>query len=236
MRGPDLCEDVSETDPQSTGLLPLKAKALSRNANDTASAVNTFIGIAKELLKTRGKANMALLRGFSSPPNLPNMGEKYSLTPAAIASYPMYRGLSKLAGMSILKTGTNFDDQISTLENHISEHDFFFLHYKPADTAGEDGDFEAKVAALEELDARIPRLIELNPDVLVIAGDHSTPSIMGRHSWHPVPLLVNSSIPGDQVREFTEQACSTGSIGRIPATNLMMITLAHADKLLKFGP
>ena len=180
---------------------------------------------------------MVLLRGFSALPDLPDMGKTYRLNPAAIAAYPMYRGLAHLVGMTVIPTGMTFDDELDTLEKHFHEHDFVFLHYKPADAAGEDGDFAGKVEALEYLDARIPRLLELDIDTLVVAGDHSTPAIMGSHSWHPVPLLVKSSIyRGDGVGEFTERACASGSIGRIPAVSVMTIALANAGKLYKFGP
>ena len=149
----------------------------------------------------------------------------------------MYRGLAHLVGMKVIPTGGTFDDELDTLEKSIHEHDFFFLHYKPADAAGEDGDFEGKVETLERLDARIPRLLELDIDTLVVAGDHSTPAIMGSHSWHPVPLMVKSSIyGGDGVGGFNERACASGSIGRIQAVNIMLIALANAGKLQKFGP
>ena len=139
--------------------------------------------------------------------------------------------------MKVLDTGDSFDDELDTLEKHFSDHDFVFLHYKPADTAGEDGDFESKVAALEALDERIPRLLALDPDVLVIAGDHSTPAIMAGHSWHPVPFLVRSGITaGEGVPSFSERDFSLGSIGRISATGIMITALAHAGKLRKFGP
>ena len=180
---------------------------------------------------------MMLLRGFSALPDLPDMGRTYSLNPACIAAYPMYRGLAHLVGMKVIPTGGTFDDELDTLEKSFHEHDFFFLHYKPADAAGEDGDFEGKVETLERLDARIPRLLELDIDTLVVAGDHSTPSVMGSHSWHPVPLMVKSSIyVGDGVGEFNERVCASGSIGRIPAVNVMTIALANAGKLQKFGP
>ena len=156
---------------------------------------------------------------------------------AAIAAYPMYRGLAQLVGMKVIPTGQTFDDELDTLEQNFDEHDFFFLHYKPADAAGEDGDFEAKVVQLEELDARIPRLLDLGPDTLIVAGDHSTPAIMSSHSWHPVPLMVHSELTeGEGVPEFSERGCNMGSIGLIPATNVMMLALAHSGKLVKFGP
>ncbi|MYD50415.1 MAG: 2,3-bisphosphoglycerate-independent phosphoglycerate mutase [Dehalococcoidia bacterium] len=232
-----LDERVRETDPQLVGVPPLEAEAVVPEAEKTAEIVRSFAKLAREVLRERSSANMMLLRGFSALPDIPDMGRTYSLNPACIAAYPMYRGLAHLVGMKVIPTGGTFDHELDTLEKSFHEHDFFFLHYKPADAAGEDGDFEGKVETLERLDARIPRLLELDIDTLVVAGDHSTPSVMGSHSWHPVPLMVKSSIyVGDGAGGFNERACASGSIGRIQAVNIMLIALANAGKLQKFGP
>ena len=237
LRGEGLGDQIGETDPQEVGVSPLQARAVSEDSAKAANAVNAFVAAAHELLSGRSTANMVLLRGFSRLPHLPSFGGTYRLNPAAVAAYPMYRGLAKLVGMTVLPTGQSFDDELDTLEQRFADHDFFFLHYKPADASGEDGDFDAKVASLEELDARIPRLLDLGPDALVVAGDHSTPAVMGAHSWHPVPLLVHSPLTkGEGVGGFSERGCAGGSLGRIPATSVMMIALAQAGKLIKFGP
>ena len=237
LTGDGLDDRVADTDPQVLGEPPRDAAALSQEAEWTARAVRSFADRAREILMRNHTANMVLLRGFSGFPKLPDMGKAYCLNPAAVAAYPMYRGLADLVGMKVIPTGDTFDDEIETLERNFDLHDFFFLHYKPADAAGEDGDFAAKVRALEYLDARIPRLLDQDIDTLVVAGDHSTPAVLGAHSWHPVPLMVKSSATaGDWTREFNERACSLGSIGRIPAVNVMMIALSSAGKLRKFGP
>lgn len=237
LTGDDLDDRVADTDPQVLGQPPLDAAALSLEAEWTARAVRSFADQAREILVGNRMANMVLLRGFSGVPNLPDMRKAYCLNPAAVAAYPMYRGLADLVGMKVIPTGDTFDDELETLERNFHLHDFFFLHYKPADAAGEDGDFAAKVQALEYLDARIPRLLDQDIHTLVVAGDHSTPAVLGAHSWHPVPLMVKSSATaGDWTREFNERACSLGSIGRIPAVNVMMIALSSAGKLRKFGP
>ncbi len=236
-RGEGLDQNITETDPQITGVPPRPVEALSPNAQKTAAAANLLIEKAQQLLSDREVANMIMLRGFSKLPNLPDFGESYKLNPAAIAAYPMYRGLAKVLGMNIIKTGSTFRDEIDTIREHIDEHDFFYLHYKPADAAGEDGDFDAKVRALEELDKFIPDILSMNPDVLVVAGDHATPSIMASHGWQPVPLLINSSLTlGEGIKAFDERNCSLGSIGQVSATNVMFLALAHAGKLTKFGP
>ena len=237
MRGEGLDDKISETDPQMVGVAPLDARALDDGSERAASAVCAFVAAACEALGDREYANMAMLRGFSLLPELPDFGERYSLNPGAVAAYPMYRGLAKVAGMRVIPTGMTFDDELDTLQEHWNEHDFFFLHYKPADAAGEDGDFYGKVSTLEALDACIERLVDMEPDVLVVAGDHSTPAILGAHSWHSVPLLVHSAwTRGDGIAAFTEKECATGSLGRIPATEVMMLAMAHAGKLLKYGP
>ena len=237
LRADGLGGRVSETDPQAVGVAPLEARPYSSDSARTARAVNAFIGASREMLATREKANMVLLRGFSRLPHVPDFGETYRLNPAAVAAYPMYRGLAKLVGMKVLGTGPTFTDELDTLERHFGEHDFVFVHYKPPDSAGEDRDFDAKVACLEELDATIPRLLSLKPDTLIVCGDHSTPSVMGSHSWHPVPLMIHSTQAGsDGTAEFSERGCAAGSLGRIPATSVMTLALAHAGKLVKFGP
>ena len=237
MRGVGLSDAVTETDPQVTGVIALAAKPLKPEAQKTAALVNQFVSLAAQLISEEERANMLLLRGFAQMPSLPPMGEVYRLNPAAIAAYPMYRGLARVAGMKVIPTGRTFADEVDTLRENWDKHDFFFIHYKPADTAGEDGDFDAKVRCLEELDPFIPAIRELEPDVLMIAGDHSTPAIMAAHSWHPVPFLLHSKLTrGQGVPTFDEKACALGAIGSIPATSVMVLGLAHAGKMTKFGP
>ena len=237
IRGDGLSDRISETDPQAIGVPALPARALAPQAEKTASAVRELVTRAGEVLRNEERANMVLLRGFSSLPHLPSMGDVYRLNPAAIAAYPMYRGLATIAGMRVIPTGRTFADEVDTLREHYEEHDFFYIHYKPADAAGEDADFEAKVKALEDLDAQLPRLLELDPDALMVAGDHSTPAVYGGHSWHPVPFLVHSRWTlGEGVDAFSERAFAAGSLGRTPATQAMLLGLAHAGKIAKFGP
>ena len=237
LRGEGLSDMVTETDPQRMGVPAIEATALKAEGEKTAGIVRDFVRLARESIKDEERANMVLLRGFSSLPHLPPMGAAYGLSPAAIAAYPMYRGLATIVGMKVIPTGKTFSDEICTLEKHFQEHDFFYIHYKPADAAGEDGNFEAKVKALEDLDSYLPRLQELKPDVLMIGGDHSTPAIMAGHSWHSVPFLLHSRWTlGEGIESFSERSCATGSLGRIPATQAMLLALAHAGKLAKFGP
>ena len=237
MRGDNLGASVSDTDPIPPEKSPSSAMGLTGDSRATAIAANEFISKARQKLSGQERANMVLLRGFSKIPSWPQMDEVYRLNPAAIAAYPMYRGLSRLLGMKILDTGSTFDEQLVTLENSFKDHDFFFLHYKAADAAGEDGNFEDKIKTLEDLDKKIPQLMDLDIDTLVVAGDHSTPAVLASHSWHAVPLLINAShTEGEGVEAFNEKACATGSIGQIPASNIMMLALANAGKLARFGP
>ena len=237
LRGEGLSEAVTETDPQVTGAKALAVKPLKPEAQKTADLVNQFVEQAAQLMSEEERANMLLLRGFAQLPSLPPMGEVYRLNPAAIAAYPMYRGLATVAGMKVISTGRTFADEVDTLRENWDKHDFFFLHYKPADAAGEDGDFDAKVKRLEELDPFIPAIRELEPDVLMVAGDHATPAIMAAHSWHPVPFMLNSKLTkGQGIPTFDERACALGAIGSIPATSVMVLSLSHAGKMAKFGP
>ena len=237
LRGDGLSEAVEETDPQREGLPPRPARALVPAAERTSEIVQEFVSQAGRVLSEEQPANMVLLRGWAQLPNLPDFGQVYQLNPAAIAAYPMYRGLASVANMRIIPTGMTFGDEVDTLHANWEDHDFFFIHYKPADAAGEDGDFDGKVKTLEALDAHIPRILELEPDVLMVAGDHSTPAIMASHSWHPVPFMLHSRLTlGEGIEGFNERACAQGSIGRIPAETIMLLALSHAGKLSKYGP
>lgn len=237
LRGEGLSQRITETDPQVAGVAPLLAEALEPQAEKTAAMVNDFLTQAKQLLAEEERANMVMLRGFAQLPSLPPMGEVYRLNPAGIAAYPMYRGLATVAGMRVIATGKTFADEVETLRQNYNGHDFFFIHYKPADAAGEDGDFDAKVKRLEELDPLIPEIRKLEPDVLLVAGDHATPAIMASHSWHPVPFMLHSKLTlGEGIKAFDERSCRDGSVGNILATQVMLLAMSHAGKLNKFGP
>ncbi len=235
-RGPDLSAELSDSDPQQVGLAPKSIVPLSQQAARTAEIANDFVAKAKAALAHSQPANMVLLRGFSQHPDFPSLPELYKLRPAAIAAYPMYRGLAKVVGMEVLETGDTIAEEFDTLVEHYQEYDFFYLHIKWADSAGEDGDFERKMRVIEEVDAQVPRLLALEPDVLVVTGDHSTPALLRAHSWHPVPVLLHSKwCRADSVRQFSERSCATGALGRFRATQIMSLALAYALRLDKFG-
>ena len=235
-RGEGLASDVTDSDPQQIGAAPKSITALSPQAGKTASIATKFVAQAKATLAGRHPANMVLLRGFSQRLQFPTMGEIYKLKPAAIASYPMYRGLAKLVGMEILETGTSVEDELATLKQNYADYDFFFVHIKGADAAGEDGDFDRKVKIIGQVDRALPSLMDVKPDVLVVTGDHSTPALLKGHSWHPVPILLRSKwCRPDKVCQFSESACAGGGLGRFPAIHIMMLAMANALKLTKFG-
>jgi 2,3-bisphosphoglycerate-independent phosphoglycerate mutase len=235
-RGEGLYPDISDSDPQQIGVAPRVIIALNPQASRTASIANQFVAQAKATLGGHHPANMVLLRGFSQRPRFPTIGEVYKLKPAAIAGYPMYRGLAKLVGMEVLETGTSIEDEFATLKRNYANYDFFFLHIKATDSAGEDGDFDRKVKIIEQVDGSLPQLLSLKPDVIVVTGDHSTPALLKGHSWHPVPILLYSKwCRPDRVGEFSEPACASGGLGRFPATQVMLLAMANALKLTKFG-
>ena len=236
LRGDGLSGKLSETDPQALGVPPLSVRALEPAAAPTAAVVNEFIERARPLLRDAAPANMILLRGFDKQPDIPLFPVTFRLRAAAIAAYPMYRGLARLVGMDVLETGATFADEIATLRQRWSDYDFFFLHYKDTDKAGEDGDFDAKVAALERFDAQLPAILTLKPDVLAVSGDHATPSILAAHGWQPVPALVASGYCGaDHVSRFTERDCAWGALGLMPAQDLRPVLMANALRFQKYG-
>ncbi|MFH1547689.1 MAG: 2,3-bisphosphoglycerate-independent phosphoglycerate mutase [Candidatus Omnitrophota bacterium] len=236
-RGKNLSEAIAETDPQVLGALPLEPIALSKEAQTTSEIISKFVSEAKKVLAPHHPANMLLLRGFAKPPSLPSFQEIYRLNPAAIATYPMYKGLARLVGMKVLQLkGGNIEDEVTALEENYKDHDFFFIHIKGTDSAGEDGDWKRKVQVIENADKFIPRILKLKPESLVITGDHSTPSVLKSHSWHPVPILLYSpTCRVDDVNNFSETACVKGGLGRIKALDIMPLAMAHAQKLEKYG-
>ncbi len=235
-RGNGLSPEVSDSDPQQVGLAPLVITATSPEADRMTNIANQFVDKIKVALAEHVPANMVLFRGFSEQPHLPDMNEIYKLKAAAIASYPMYRGLARLVGMDVLETGTRIEDEFKTLTQNYNDYDFFFLHVKASDSAGEDGDFGRKVAVIEEVDSFLPEMMGVKPDVIVVTGDHSTPALLKGHSWHPLPVLLHSKwCRADRVSEFSESACILGGLGRIPGTQIMPLAMANALKLTKFG-
>lgn len=237
LRGSGLGTNVFDTDPLVTGVAPLKCKALDAESEKTANYVNQFLEKAEMILKDEKPANLLLLRGFAKLPKVPTFAEMFKLKAACIAVNGMYRGVSRLAGMDILKVdGVTLKDEFTTLERNWPDYDFFYIHFKKTDTCGENGDFEGKVKAIEEFDEQLQRLLALEPDVVIITGDHSSPAILKSHSWHPVPLLLYSKYcREDAILEFGERACARGSLGQIPARYIMPIALANAGRVAKYG-
>ncbi|MDD5688328.1 MAG: 2,3-bisphosphoglycerate-independent phosphoglycerate mutase [Elusimicrobia bacterium] len=235
-RGKDLSDKLLDSDPQKEGLKPPDVVVIDKSAVRSAEIVNKFIRKTKEILKNDHPANMVLLRGFSKMVNLPKFQEVYKLTPACIALYPMYKGLARLCGMEVVKAGDTIETEFSTLKENFSKYDFFYMHIKQTDSSGEDGDFARKVKVIEQVDKSIPVLTSLNPDVIIVTGDHSTPAVNSGHSWHPVPLLIYSKkCRFDKVERFAEMDCISGGLGRISARDVMPLALANAGKLLKYG-
>jgi 2,3-bisphosphoglycerate-independent phosphoglycerate mutase len=235
-RGDDLGDHVNDTDPQQVGHAPLHAVGEDAASQNTARAVNQFIGEAARVLKEESPTNMVTLRGLARYPSIETVQEVYGLKAACVAVYPMYKGLARLVGMDVLDAGATLNEQVETMKKAWDRYDFFFLHYKYTDSTGEDGNFDGKVEMIEKLDVEIANIRKLNPDVLIVTGDHSTPSKLKSHSWHPVPvvLLARTCRP-DSVSEFGESYCLRGGLGQFEAKHLMTLALAHAGRLGKFG-
>lgn len=235
-RGDGLSGELTESDPQEINVPPLSVEARNSKAEKTALLVNQFIAQANKALAKEEPANTILCRGFDRYIKFPSMREVYKLRAACIANYPMYKGVSRLIGMEVLSTGESMEEEFQTLKQNFKDYDFFFLHIKKTDSAGEDGDFELKVKLLEELDKHVPHLLEINPHVLVVTGDHSTPAILKSHSWHTLPVILSSQwCRPDSVNSFAEKECIKGGLGRIPSLNIMPLALANALRLKKYG-
>ena len=236
LRGEGLAPDVADTDPQREGVPPLEAAATAPRGDSTARAVRHVVAVAERALAAEPRVNRVLLRGFSSLPHLPGAADLYGLRCGAFAGYPLYRGVAAACGMELVPCGKEPAETIAAAAGRWDDFDYFFLHVKKTDMAGEDGDFAAKVAAIEAVDRALPGLLELAPDVLAITGDHSTPAPMRLHSWHPVPLLISApTCYVDRSTAFDEDQAAAGHLGTFPAYQLMGLLLAHAGRLAKYG-
>ncbi len=236
LRGAGLGGNVADTDPQRTGVPPLPPQALDSESTKTAEVAAEFYRQAREILAPQSAANALTMRGFACRPALPTYEEVYGLKAAAIAVYPMYKGLARLVGMQIVGNAQTLEDQADLLEVHWQDYDFFFVHFKYTDSTGEDGNYAAKVAKTEQFDTIIPRVVGLDPQVIIVTGDHSTPAFLKSHSWHPVPtLLVSDCCRPDGLTQFSESAARTGGLGQFEARHLMTLALANAGRLGKYG-
>ncbi|MCK4524301.1 phosphoglycerate mutase, partial [candidate division WOR-3 bacterium] len=224
------------TDPQDINLKPLEAISQNDSSDDVAEIINKAANLIGNVLKDESRANYALFRGISKLPNIETMKERFGIRSVCIATYPMYKGLSKLVGMDIVDGGKTIEDEIDALEKHYNNYDYFFFHVKKTDSYGEDGDFDKKVEVIEQFDALLPKIEVLDFDVISITGDHSTPAIMKAHSFHPVPLLIKHPYPRrNPVNDFSETECLKGSLGTIYAKHIINLMLAGADRLKKYG-
>ncbi|HPK53081.1 MAG TPA: 2,3-bisphosphoglycerate-independent phosphoglycerate mutase [Smithellaceae bacterium] len=236
LRGANLSEEIAETDPQKTGLSALPPVALSPEAGQTAADIAELLMQVNKTLEEEEKANTLLLRGYAAWRRFPSFNERYGLNALAIASYPMYRGIARLLGMEVAAMTGTVEEELAVLRENYSAYNFFFIHIKYTDSRGEDGKFAEKVKVIEKIDALMPEICSLHPDVLVVTGDHSTPAAMSGHSWHPVPvLLAAATCRPDLAASFGERSCLNGGLGRFPMKHLLALALAHAGKLEKFG-
>ncbi len=238
MRGEGLSPNLKDTDPQKTGVPTLPVQPEDKASERAAELFNQWIAKAREVLAGEPQANGLTLRGFATDPQLQSYKDAYGLKGACVAVYPMYRGVSKLVGMDVIHFDGEYpEDEFAAVKKAWDDYDFFFIHIKKTDSMGEDGNFKGKSKIIESVDAALPKLLDLNPDVLIITGDHSTPALMKSHSWHPVPLLLwapKTHLPDNQT-QFGERACSQGGLGTFPAVDMMSQALAHAGRLNKYG-
>ena len=235
LRGDALGADLEDTDPQRTGLRPVPMTATDPASASTAEMVQGLLDQVREILADEPRANAFLARGFAQFSPYPTFQERYGLRAVAVAKYPMYRGVASLVGMTVDGVPGSNEETVALLEAHYGDYDFYFVHFKDPDSLGHDGDFEGKAAAIEAVDALVPRITALNPDVVIVTGDHSTPALYREHSWHHVPALIASPWARPSADEFGETACRGGDLGVVPGKELMSLALAHAVRLEKYG-
>jgi 2,3-bisphosphoglycerate-independent phosphoglycerate mutase len=236
IRGDDLDDDIGDTDPQGTGIPPLRPDRPPHENSRTAKLAAEIIEQVRQTLADEDRANFVLARGFAKFPDWPTFPERYQLDPAAVAGYPMYRGVARLVGIPVVAEPTTAADVCAGTVKALNEHTFVFAHFKYTDKTGEDGDLAGKIQRIEEMDSALPTLLDADPDVLIITGDHSTPPSLKAHSWHPVPVLMKApSLRGGDGGGFHERSCLSGQIGTIPTCQMLPLAMAHAGKLEKFG-
>lgn len=235
LRGPGLAAELTDTDPQDTGVPPLPVRALEPGSERSAGLMRGILDQIREILRGEDTVTAVLARGFAAYEGFPGFQERFGLRALAIAQYPMYRGVARLVGMDVREIPASPGELLDLLRLHYREYDFTFLHFKYTDSRGEDGDFQAKVEAIESVDGLIPGILELNPEVLVVTGDHSTPATFAAHSWHSVPILIYSPWARPSGNTFGESECRKGDLGTFEGKHLMTLVLAHAGRLAKFG-
>lgn len=236
LRGEGLTDEAGDTDPQSTGTQPLNPARSPYEESKTAKIAKDIFEQVRDILKDEQPANMILSRGFAGLPDWPSFGERFKLNPAAVAGYPMYRGIAKLMGMKLFSDAKDPADIIEDAIIAMKDHDFVFAHFKDPDKKGEDGSVEEKVNVIESLDKALPLFEKYKPDALIITGDHSTPSAMSAHSWHPVPLMIKTgNLRGPFESKFDEYTAAKGELGVITAKEIMTLAMAHTGKMRKFG-
>jgi len=235
LRGEGLDPRIEDLDPQRTGVPPRAPTATAAEAERTAELLTQLDGAIREAL-TDQDADVVLFRGFDTLHELPSMQDRFAVHPATVANYPMYRGVAELVGMEVLPVVKSLAAQVELMSTHWDRYDYLFAHEKGADRAGHDGDRPGKIAAIEAVDEVIPDLVALGPDVLAITGDHSSPTQLHAHSWHPVPtLLWGDRVGRDDVDSFGERACAAGILGQLRTQDLMPLMLASAGRLEKYG-
>ncbi len=236
MRGSGLDPRITETDPQRLDVFPVDPEPIHPEAQRTSDVLKGVLAAVRECIGGESPANFVLMRGYAGRPVFQGIDQLYGLNPLCIATYPMYKGLARAVGMDVAEGLDTISAEVAELSAQWNSYDYFFLHVKSPDARGEDGDFDGKVAAIEEVDAKVPDILQLRPDVFVLTGDHSTPAVLRQHSWHPSPFLIRGEwVRPDRTEAFGERDCDTGALGVFPAQSIMAMMLGHGGRLAKFG-
>lgn len=235
IRGDGMAAQLTDTDPLVEGQPAHRCEATDPGSESTAEIVRSFLDQSRKILADEPVLNGFLARGFARFESIPSQEDRFGLRGVAIAKYPMYRGVARLVGMTVEGVPASTADTVDHLEAVWGKYDLYFLHFKDTDTRGHDGDFDGKVQAIQEVDRLLSRVLALDPDVVIVTGDHSTPTLMKEHSWHPVPTLMASALARPTATAFGESSCRTGDLGIFHGTHLIPHALAHAGRLIKFG-
>jgi 2,3-bisphosphoglycerate-independent phosphoglycerate mutase len=238
-RGKGLEGPLTDADPNREGFPVPTVKPRdpkSARQKKMAKLIAAFYKNALPVIAKEKPANGFLMRGIAHQPDIPLFEQRYRLKPACLAVYPMYKGLAQLVGMKKIEGPQTIAEQFERYLTEYDNFDFFFIHYKYTDKAGEDGNFAAKRKAIEEFDAALPIFLKKKPDVIAITGDHSTPCAVKGHSWHPQPVLLHSAISGwDKLDRLSETGANCGSLGVFEAKFLIRHMQANAKMFDKFG-
>jgi len=216
----------------------------SKEAKFTAFVLQEFLNKSHEILEKNPlnvekeknnelKANYLLTRGPGYYRKLKTFKEMFGINSACIAGAGLYKGLGVMAGMDLITvpgaTGTASTDvkaKIEYAKQALAKYDFIFVHIKPTDIFGENGECQKKKDFIEKIDSAVGDL-DSTGAVIAITADHSTPCSHKDHSTDPVPVFISGGTAhADGNGKFGESSCKNGSLGEIEGKDFMKLFLS----------